>query len=152
VSQAGNQRPTLVFDLGDRAFGVRLQAVREIAEVESIQPVPRSPSVILGLAGVRGRLTTVINLPAMVEAPAAEGAGRLLILSEPLDHLALWTASEISLLELDLESLKPGPEPGARHDVIDGRGACNGTQVHLLSAEKLLLACEKEILKRYRMH
>ncbi len=144
MSEATDGQATLVFSLGRQIFGVRLQAVREISEAGRIAPVPRAPALIRGLADVRGRMTTVIDLPVMVGAPLdALHRGRLMVLSEPWDYLALWTSAEINLLEL------PGPEAGSTEELCEGRATWKGTQVNLLSTDKILLQCEREVLRRY---
>ncbi len=146
MSEAERRQPTLVFTLGPEIFGVRLEAVREISEAGRIAPVPRAPASIRGLADVRGRMTTVIDLPVLVGAPPeASQSGRLLVLSEPRDYLALWTCSEINLLELH------GLETGVTQELCEGRTTWNGTQVNLLSTDKILLECEREVLRRYQI-
>jgi two-component system chemotaxis response regulator CheV len=149
VSEAGGERPSLVFSLGQELFGVRLESVREISEASRIAPVPRAPDLIRGLADVRGRMTTVIDLPALVGAPRDHASrGRLMILAEPRDYLALWTSSEINLLELEPERGPSADE--AWQDVCEGTAGREGQQVHLLSTERILLACEKQVLRRYQ--
>ncbi len=146
MSEAADGQATLVFSLGREIFGVRLEAVREISEAGRIAPVPRAPALIRGLVDVRGRMTTVIDLPVLVgAAPEASQRGRLLVLSEPRDYLALWTPTEINLLELH------GLEAGVAPELCDGRTTWGGTQVNLLSTDKILLECEKEVLRRYQI-
>ncbi len=146
MSETPGGQATLVFSLGRRIFGVRLEAVREISEAGRIAPVPRAPALIRGLADVRGRMTTVIDLPVMVGAPPdALQRGRLMVLSEPWDYLALWTSTEINLLELH------GLEAEAAEELCEGRATWGGTQVNLLSTDKILLQCEREVLRRYQI-
>jgi chemotaxis signal transduction protein len=146
MSEGPGGQATLVFSLGREVFGVRLETVREISEAGSIAPVPRAPALIRGLADVRGRMTTVIDLPVLVGAPAETSCrGRLMILSEPRDYLALWTSTEINLLELH------GLEDGVAQDLCEGRSTWEGTQVNFLSTDKILLACEREVLRRYQV-
>lgn len=146
MSEAPAGQPTLVFELGKQTFGVRLGAVREISEAGAIAPVPRAPALIRGLADVRGRMTTVIDLPLLVGAPAdTSRQGRLLILSEPRDYLALWTSTEINLLELH------HLEAEVTSEWCEGHATWNGKQVNLLSTDKILLECEKEVLRRYQI-
>ena len=146
MSETERGQATLVLSLGREIFGVRLQAVREISEAGRIAPVPRAPASIRGLADVRGRMTTVIDLPVLVGAPPdTSQRGRLMVLSEPRDYLALWTSTEINLLELH------GVEAGVTQEMCDGRTTWEGTQVNLLSTDKILLECEREMLRRYQI-
>ncbi len=66
-----------------------------------------------------------------------------MVLSEPRDYLALWTSTEINLLELH------GLEAEAAEELCEGRATWGGTQVNLLSTDKILLECEREVLRRY---
>ena len=50
------------FRLGDSGYGVPARAVREIRPLNDITPLPTTPSFVLGLANVRGRLITVVDL------------------------------------------------------------------------------------------
>jgi two-component system chemotaxis response regulator CheV len=146
LTEGPEGQATLVFSLGQEKFGVRLETVREISEVGSIAPVPRAPDLIRGLADVRGRMTTVIDLPVLVGAPPdASRRGRLMILSEPRDYLALWTSAEINLLELS------GLKADAAQELCEGRTTWEGAPVNVLSTDKILLACEREVLRRYQV-
>jgi len=127
--------------------------VREIAEAGPIEPVPRSPALITGLAEVRGRMTTVIELGPLVGVsaePVATTGTRLLILAEPHDHLAVRTGGEINLMELELEEIDATYRVDSAEDVFEARASLAGSSVHLLSAEKILAACEKEVLNAFR--
>jgi chemotaxis signal transduction protein len=151
VNDDTERRSTLVFTVGTKICGVRLETVREISDPGNIAPVPRAPSLIRGLADVRGRMTTVIDVGVLVGAGPDEAAqGHLLILSEPRDHLALWTSTEISLLELEPEPRQDSGDE-AMQEVCEGFALASGTRVNLLSTEKILHACEQEVLKRYQV-
>ena len=144
-------QPVLSFRLGREIYGVRLGAVREIFEPEHVQPVPRAPRLIGGLADVRGRMVTVIDLPGLLDAEAAaDRGGRMMILAEPQDHLALWSPGEIDLLNLELDALERLPGHEAELEVVEGYARTERAIVHILSTEKIFLLCEREVLKRYR--
>ena len=143
--------PILVFELGGETYGVRLDAVREIAPVGELRRVPRAPRLIRGLVDLRGRMVTALDL-AVLTGRASEGEGGfLLILAEPRDHLALWSPAAIDLRSLDLAGLRPRPGGDDEPDVFDGTAAGDAGSVSLLSTEKILLLCEQEVLRRYRV-
>ena len=142
----------LLFDIGRETYGVRLGAVREIYDADHVQHVPRAPDLIRGVTDVRGRMVTVIDLPALVAAATPEEPrSRLLILTEPLDHIALWSPSDIDLLSVDLEGLEQRPGQESDLDVFEGYVSSSRAIINLLSTEKILLLCEQEVLKRYRV-
>ncbi len=144
--------PVLVFDLGRETFGVRLDSVKEIYRPSYLRPVPLAPSAIRGLADVRGRMVTVADLPALLAMGQMEVQtdGHLMILSEPLDHFAMWLPTDIDLRNLELETLRPRPGGEGEAELFDGFVASGQTIVNVLSTEKLFLHCEREVLRRYR--
>lgn len=143
--------PVLVFALGSETYGVRLDAVREIAPAGDLQRVPRAPGLIRGLVDLRGRMVTALDLAVLTGGSAEGPDGFLLILAEPRDHLAFWSPAAIDLRSFDLAGLRA--RPGAEHDpdVFEGYVAGEAGVVNLLSTEKILLRCEQEVLKRYRV-
>lgn len=52
----------LTFLLGEQAYGVPIQAVREINQVSAITAVPKTPAWIEGVMNLRGKIIPVINL------------------------------------------------------------------------------------------
>ncbi|MFW9875243.1 MAG: chemotaxis protein CheW [Candidatus Thorarchaeota archaeon] len=50
------------FKLGRETFAVYVNKVREIGKVEEITHVPNVPEFVEGVMGLRGQITTVINL------------------------------------------------------------------------------------------
>ena len=145
-------QPVLTVQIGGEWYGVPLESVKEITEERHVQPVPRAPAPFRGLADVRGRMTTVIDLGRLVAGHHEESAdGRLMILAEPRDHLALWTASEVSLCEVAVGTLRARPGGDAGPDVFEGYALSGDTLINILSTEKVLLGCEAEILRRYRI-
>jgi chemotaxis signal transduction protein len=145
--------PVLVFELGAEMFGVRLDAVREIHRATYLRRVPLAPRAIRGLTDVRGRMVTGVDLPSLLAGQelGADVAGHLAILAEPRDHLALWFASEIDLRNLDLGGLRPRPAGDREPDAFEGFVASGPRIVNLLSTEKIVLHCEREVLRRYRV-
>jgi hypothetical protein len=92
---------------GDR-LAVPLEEIREVARVSQIAPVPRAPAVIRGLANIRGRVVTLLDMdviygrrtspPSTAGVPDPAGAaGHAVVLASPRDHLALWTRSRVDI-------------------------------------------------------
>jgi purine-binding chemotaxis protein CheW len=144
--------PVLVFSFGGDVYGVPLVAVKEIFPADDLYPVPRAPRPIRGLVDVRGRMVTALDVAALIggeEAPA--GRGNLMILIEPRDHLGLWSPAAIDLRAVDLTAVLPRPDgKEADPDVFEGFVTTPEGLVTLLSVDRVVRACEQEILKRYR--
>jgi len=144
--------PVLVFTCGGDVFGVPLGAVKEIFPADDLYPVPRAPRPIRGLVDVRGRMVTALDVAALIgggERPA--GGGNLMILVEPRDHLGLWSPAAIDLRAIDLTALRPRPDGvEADPEIFEGFVATPEGLVTLLSVDRMVRACEQEILRRYR--
>jgi purine-binding chemotaxis protein CheW len=152
VAAAANPVPVLVFTFGHEVYGVPLEGVKEIFPADDLYPVPRAPRPIRGLVDVRGRMVTALDVAALIacdDVPA--GNGNLMILVEPRDHLGLWSPAAIDLRTVDLAGLRPRPDGReADPEVFAGFIATPQGLVTLLSVDRLVRACEQEILKRYR--
>src|SRR5262245_34587179 len=89
------------FRLGRQGFGMPLDQVHEIVAAGSITPVPLAPSVIRGLANVRGRVVTLIDIATVFQRvlpPAHAAVERLaLILSPPWGHLAVYVHAPVEI-------------------------------------------------------
>jgi chemotaxis signal transduction protein len=67
----------LLVEEGGTRYGLRLEDVREVFDLESVHPAPRSHPSVVGLVRVRGRLMPLVHLGALlegVEAPEGHGA------------------------------------------------------------------------------
>src|SRR4030095_13196689 len=62
-----------IVSLGGELFTIDLQNVREVFVVESITPVPRMPSGLVGVTNLRGSVVPLLDLRQMIGL-AAENA------------------------------------------------------------------------------
>lgn len=145
----------LVFSTPVARHGVRLAAIREIQRPGAVRSVPLAPPAIRGLADVRGRMVTAADLAALLGvhggAATPSPAGHLMILAEPRDHFALWLPWEIDLRSVDLSGLRPRPAADGEPEIFEGFVSPEGLVLNVLSAEKIFLHCEQEVLRRYRL-
>lgn len=154
---------------GDR-LAVPLEEVREVARVRQIAPVPRAPAVIRGLANIRGRVVTLLDMDVLYgrpsgPVPAAEAPGHAVVLAPPRDHLALYTRSRVDIGRGGVAPVE-GPAAARPAAAIAGEGAspsregagapsgglvvCDGQIAHLVSSAEVAEHCEHRILALYR--
>lgn len=87
----------LSFALGGESYAVRLASVLEIVVPPPLTQVPRAPRAILGVASVRGRLVTVVDLRRVLGLESNETwiRGRLLLGRGPHDELMAAKVDEV---------------------------------------------------------
>jgi len=64
VNEKGGEKLTqmVVFDLGDQAFAVEVDTVREIIRWQDVRHIPQTPASLLGVSTIRGEVLPVIDL------------------------------------------------------------------------------------------
>lgn len=67
-----DQAPLLVFRAGGRPFALPAAAVREVALLLALRPLPTAPAWVAGLMDLRGELITAVLLPAEPDPAARE--------------------------------------------------------------------------------
>ncbi|OQX68564.1 MAG: hypothetical protein B6A08_09865 [Sorangiineae bacterium NIC37A_2] len=87
----------LSFSLAGESYAVPLASVLEIVVPPPLTEVPRAPKAILGVASVRGRLLTVVDLRVVlgVEGESPPNKGRLLLGRGPEDELMAARVDEV---------------------------------------------------------
>ena len=105
----------LHFPAGDRRFSLPIEAVGEIAEVRTFDPVPGAPAEVAGLAEFRGRIVTLLSLAGPTPVPAGP-SGRdsrviAVLLAGPLAHLGVVVRGQAG--EIEISGQAPDEPDGA---------------------------------------
>ncbi|PKN82918.1 MAG: chemotaxis protein CheW, partial [Chloroflexi bacterium HGW-Chloroflexi-9] len=66
------ERQLVVFELGNEAYGININAVREIIRMQAITSVPDSPEYVRGVINLRGRVIPVADLRRRFRLPETE--------------------------------------------------------------------------------
>ncbi|GAB7015184.1 chemotaxis protein CheW [Methanogenium cariaci] len=61
----------LEFRIADGYYAIDVQIAREIVEMMTITPIPRSPDYVTGVTNLRGEVTNIVNLSRMIGLPEA---------------------------------------------------------------------------------
>jgi purine-binding chemotaxis protein CheW len=62
----------LIFELGHEEFGISVLQVKEIMKMQEITSVPQTPSFVMGVINLRGRIIPVVNLRSKFKMPEQE--------------------------------------------------------------------------------
>jgi purine-binding chemotaxis protein CheW len=70
------------FTVGDVYYGVPVEQVREVRDVQAVTPIPGAPSYIEGVTNLRGQIITVMDLRTRLNLQKKEGGGEKIIVVE----------------------------------------------------------------------
>lgn len=145
----------LVFRLGADEFGLRADAVVEVARVpDQITRLPKTPKFLEGVVNLRGEVLPVIDQRRRFDMPPLENTdGRRLIVIRTERHRAGVIVDSVSdVLRSSVEAVEPAPqltEDISRlvHGVINLAAA--GRMVLLLDPMELLTRAERVLLDKF---
>lgn len=144
----------LRFPLGTELFALRLEDAQHLAEIDPPAPVPLAPTVIAGLADVRGRIVTVIDLARLVELPPPARNRRLaLLLAPPHGHLALLLGDKVEVFVTDLTRAR-GAEPGREGGEMQPLRPLlteEGVLLNLIEPAAVNRLCDHHVRESFRM-
>ncbi len=59
----------VAFQLGEEQYGIESAYVTEVVAVPELTPLPGTPEFLAGICNIRGRITSVVNLKALLGLP-----------------------------------------------------------------------------------
>ncbi len=110
-AEAEGGRDWLLFGRGGRVFGLETGYVAEAQLLGELLPIPCTPSFILGVATVRGRVVAVTDLPLFLglEAGPATDAPAMIILRGDKLETALLADAVLGVESLPAGQVLPAP-------------------------------------------
>ncbi len=148
--------PYLVFQLGDKHYGLKAEVVRQIVRLPEIAPLEDLPFHVTGLINVRGRLVPVINLEARMGAPE-----KIWNITDFLIIIILHDEVDVAVVAnhivgiLDLQPRQPkelrillGDEEGngIRHSFLSGVASLENQIIALLDHHTLLSPMDRQTM------
>lgn len=71
------------FVIGEINYGVPVEQVKEVRDMQALTPVPGAPPYVLGVTNLRGQIVTIIDFRKRLRLPARkEGEGEKIIIVE----------------------------------------------------------------------
>jgi purine-binding chemotaxis protein CheW len=96
------------FTIGDVNYGVPVNQVREVRDMQVVTPVPEAPSYIDGVTNLRGQIITVMDLRKRLSIEATESKDKKIIvieMSEATVGVVVDSVTEVSTIAgTDIES------------------------------------------------
>ncbi|MBF0434906.1 MAG: chemotaxis protein CheW [Magnetococcales bacterium] len=148
--------PYLVFQLGDKHYGLKAEVVRQIVRLPEIAPLEELPHHVAGLVNVRGRLVPVVDLDARTGAAERSWSVSdfliIIILHDEVD-VAVMANHIVGILDLQPRQSKElrlllGDEEGngMRHGFLSGVASMDNQVVALLDHHTLLSPLDRQTM------
>ncbi len=74
------------FTIGEVNYGVPVEQVREVRDMQTVTPVPGSPAFVEGVTNLRGQIITVMDLRKRLGLPQKDGAGEKILIIDLGKH------------------------------------------------------------------
>ena len=129
----------MLFRLGDRLYGIDLDAVREILPVRRATRLPGSPAYVAGLINVRGTIVTVIDLGARLDGNSSLAADGSVMLVEHGGKIVGIAVAEVKdVMMLPAESIEHATEGDGADGAIVGLGRMDDKVVIILDIHSII--------------
>jgi len=130
----------LVFFLGEEFYAVASKTVAEAAASLVVTILPNAPDWLLGIANLRGKVISVVNLPAILQKenliPAAKPKF-IILRSQVFEAGVAFAANRISeIVALPEEQIQLNSDGKSPH--IFGKAVHKSQTLNLIDTEKLL--------------
>jgi purine-binding chemotaxis protein CheW len=141
VSKIQNNDLQIVnFQVDNVNYGVPVEQVREVRDMQAVTPVPGSPPYVQGVTNLRGQVITVVDLRKRLGLASGGGVGEKIMIIE-LDKLACGvvvdSVTEVSTLKA--ADLERNPEvTSSLGDFIIGVGKQEGHLSLILDVSKII--------------
>ena len=129
----------MLFRLGDRLYGIELDAVREILPVRRATRVPGAPAYVAGLINVRGTIVTVLDLGARLDGNSSLASDGSVILVEHRQKLVGIAVAEVNdVMMLPAEAIEHAAERDGTDASIVGLGRMDDKVVIILDIHSII--------------
>lgn len=145
VQQAHANLQVLSFMLDSEWFGVEISGIQEVLEFRKVTKVPRSPSFMLGVINLRGKVIPVVDLGKHFDMPAKHHTldTCIIIIHVDIDGelttLGIMADEVKEVVDIAMEDISPPPRIGNRINsaFIHGIAKHDGTFLILLKLSQI---------------
>ena len=136
----GEEHQLVVFYLGDEAFGVDIEQVREIIKMTDITQMPNAPEFVEGIINLRGQITTIMDLRKRlgIKVSEADVHTRIIVHEASGSTLGMIVDSVTEVIKLNGKDIDPPSEASTNAKYIKGVGKLGDRLLILLDINKVL--------------
>ena len=134
----------MTFKSGNEYFGLKIEYVNEIIQLQSITAIPETESYIKGLINLRGKVIPVIDVRLRFKQPAIEYNDRtcIIVINVKSTTVGLIVEKIAEVVEIKDDNILPPPSIGRadkqHHKYVYGIGKVGDSVKLLLDPDKLL--------------
>lgn len=136
-----NRLELLLFRFGDKQlYGINVFKVREILKCPAMSRLPGSHPVVCGVANVRGKSISIIDLAQATGLRALrDHENAFVIITEYNGRTQGFLVSEVEhIVNLNWDGIHPPPRSSGRHSYLTAVTNVNGALVEIIDVEKVL--------------
>jgi purine-binding chemotaxis protein CheW len=133
----------LVFRMGHERFGIPLSDVHEVLDAQPIQRMPDASDSVLGVTSIRGALTTVYDVRALLSA-GGNADGALLVFNRGDRRLAIAIDDVFDATVVEEGQMLPVPRRAASDGLLTGVLRRGSELVDVLDTNALLAAATSD--------
>ncbi|MBN2442926.1 MAG: purine-binding chemotaxis protein CheW [Spirochaetales bacterium] len=142
----------LLFNIGNEVYGIGIEYVTEIIELQRITEVPDMPAYVKGVINLRGKVIPVMDVRLRFGMKERVHDDRTCIINVNIDGTSVGfivdTVAEVhDILEQDIEPPPQFKEDNGHHRYISGLGKVGDSVKILLDVNKILFEGELEKIK-----
>ncbi len=137
-----NRMELLLFRLtGKLRYGINVFKVQEVIQCPSLTRIPNSHSVVCGIANIRGKTISIIDLGAAVgQAPLDSVIGRFVIIAEyNRCTIGFMVSSVDRIVNLTWGEIIPPPKASGKEHFLTAVTRVDDELVEILDVEKVLV-------------
>lgn len=140
----------VVFTLDEKSYALRLGVVECVVGAVEINPLPKAPTIALGIVNFRGQVLPVFNVRQRFRLPPRETrlSDQLVLAHTAKRSVLLLVDSVIGVIERSAEKLIPAERILPRMKYVEGVTKLNGGLVLIHDLDKFLSLEEEELLTR----
>lgn len=150
MAEQGNERQLVVFDLSGEAYGVNIEAVREIIRMQAVTYVPDTPDFVEGVINLRGNVNPVIDLRKRFGLAVGDETdeSRIVVVDIGSESIGMTVDAVTEVLRIPADAVEPTSALITTKDsyYIEGIAKLGDRLLILLDLERVLSADERDAL------
>jgi purine-binding chemotaxis protein CheW len=138
------------FTVDNVNYGVPVDQVREVRDMQAVTPVPGAPAYVEGVTNLRGQIITVVDLRKRLGLPEKEGSGEKIMiidLEKSAVGVVVDAVTEVSTIR-DADVEKNMEVTSALGDFILGVGKQNDHLAVILDISKIVVNVRNNLQKQ----